>query len=77
MIVYYTLYCLVSGLSTLSYFQKRVLFHFEYNVIDKIQNPSTVPLTRGDFVLPINLEFEKDDCYVDMHQRVANEYYCI
>jgi len=77
MIVYYTLHCLVSGQSTLSYFQKRVLFHFDYNVIDKIQNPSTVALTRGDFLLRINLKFEKDDHYVDMHQCVADEYYCI
>ena len=77
MIVHYTLHCLVSGLSTLSYFRKRVLFRFEYSVIDKIQNTSTVALTRRDFFLPINLKFEKDDRYVDMHHCVADEYYCI
>jgi hypothetical protein len=77
MIVHYTLHCLVCGLSTLSYFLKRVPFRFEYSVIDKIQNTSTVALTRGDFFLPINLKFEKDDRYVDMHQCVADECYCI
>jgi hypothetical protein len=45
-------------------------------MIDRIEKQSAVILMGGVFFLPINLNFEKVNPYVEMHTVCCSKYYC-